>query len=420
MQPIVLPPKLVANEVSVTDAEQLLLAATQLLPEVTIQLREANGRVLREDIVADRPFPPFDRVTMDGIALSFAAWEKGQRHFEITDAQLAGQVAMTLASEDVCLEVMTGAVLPHGTDCVVPVEEIQICDGYATITKEAVVQCGQFIHYAGSDQKADAVLVHAGARLSPVEIAIAASVGKAKVRVSRLPSLAIISTGDELVDVETEPAPHQVRQSNLSALHAALSSLAHTEVTLKRVADELDAICLELERALQKADMVVITGGVSKGRKDFVPGALSAMGIQQIFHRVRQRPGRPMWAGQSPEGQFVFGLPGNPVSSLVTLYRYVLPMLRRASGELGKKELKAILDADVASKTENTRFVPVSVHCDKEAQLRALPVNLNTSGDMVALTKTDGFVQLDEGVNVYTKGATCRLWLWREPRGLIR
>ena len=394
MPPTAPSPRSVADEITVAEAERRLAAVAPRFPETTVALPNAHGRVLREDLIADRPFPPFDRVTMDGIALSFAAWQSGRREFKITGTQAAGRPALTLPAADTCLEVMTGAVLPVGTDCVVPVEDIEVSDGRATVTGNVAPR--QCIHFAGSDRKPSDMLVRAGTRLTAAEIAVAATVGKTTLRVSRLPTVAVISTGDELVNVDAAPAPHQIRCSNPHAIRAALAGIA--EATLMHLPDEQGALRAGLQAALETADMVVVTGGVSRGRSDFVPETLEALGVQKLFHRVRQRPGRPMWAGKTARGQLVFGLPGNPVSTLVTLHRYVLPLLAPVP------VLTACLDEKVSA--VDVQFVPVRVRCE-DGRLRAKPVALNTSGDLAALVAADGFVQVEEG-----GGTICRLWLW--------
>jgi len=402
MPPTAPSPKSAADDISVAEAERRLAEVAPRFGETTVSLADAHGRVLHEDIVADRPFPPYDRVTMDGVAISFAAWQAGRREFRLAGIQAAGQPALTLPAADACLEVMTGAVLPIGTDCVVPVERVSVHDDRATITGEVAPR--QFIHFAGTDRKTGDVLVRAGARLTAAQIAVAATVGKTSLRVNRLPAVAVISTGDELVEVDAAPAPHQIRRSNPHALRAALAGVA--DVTLTHLQDERGALRDGLQSALQTADVVIVTGGVSRGRFDFVPETLETLGVQKLFYRVRQRPGRPMWVGLGPRGQLVFGLPGNPVSALVTLHRYVLPLLASAP------PLSARLDAPVRANAAHVQLLPVRVSCDSDARLCARPVDLNTSGDLAALVEADGFVQVDEGAGEQPDGMVCRLWLW--------
>ena len=394
MPPTTPSPRSVADEITVVEAERRLAAVAPQFPESTVVLSNAHGRILREDLVADRPFPLFDRVTMDGIALSFAVWQSGRCEFKITGTQAAGRPALTLPAADTCIEVMTGAVLPVGTDCVVPVEDIEVRDGRATVTGNVAPH--QCIHFAGSDKKRGDMLVRAGTRLSAAEIAVAATIGKTTLRVSRLPTVAVISTGDELVNVDAEPAPHQIRCSNAHAIRAALAGIAKS--MLMHLPDEQIALRAGLQTALETADMVLVTGGVSRGRLDLVPETFESLGVQKLFHRVRQRPGGPMWAGKTARGQLVFGLPGNPVSTLVTLYRYVLPLLAPVP------VLMACLDEKVSA--VGVQFVLVRVRCE-DGRLRAKPVDFNTSGNLAALVAADGFVQVEEG-----GGTVCRLWLW--------
>jgi molybdopterin molybdotransferase len=357
--------------ISVAQAERLIRRAMKPAPTICVPLADAVGGVLHEPLRADRPMPPFDRVMMDGIALSFAAWQSGCREFRIEGIQAAGKPALRRREPVGCLEVMTGAVLPAGCDCVVPVEELQFRDGWVHLTGK--VERGQFVHRTGSDAKREKLLVPAGKVLDGPTIAVAASIGRTHLRVAKRPTIAIVSTGDELVEVGECPAPHQIRRSNAHALAASLRLRGFRDVTLAHAADNPRRIEATLGRALA-ADIVLLTGGVSKGRFDFVPAVLKKLGVRQVFHRVRQRPGKPLWFGVRGN-KLVFGLPGNPVSCLVCLHRYLFAA--ESWIELKKPVRRGAL----------TVFQPVKA---------GMPVVMNTSGDfadkaeVVALTKTAG------------------------------
>jgi len=390
--------------ISVAQAERLIRRALKPAPTITVPLADAVGEVLREPLRADRPMPPFDRVMMDGIALSFAAWQGGCREFRIEGIQAAGKPPLRRRSPVGCLEVMTGAVLPAGCDCVVPVEEIEVRDGWARVAGK--VTRGQYVHRAGSDARRGTVLVPAGKILDGPMLAVAASVGKTHLRVAKRPSIAIVSTGDELVEVGERPLPHQIRRSNAHALAASLRLHGFRDVTLAHAADEPRRIEATLRRALA-ADIVLLTGGVSKGRFDFVPDVLRKLGVREVFHRVRQRPGKPLWFGVRGN-KLVFGLPGNPVSCLVCLHRYVLECLAVTEGRASARP--SVGDSrprgSVALRTAMRRgsltvFQPV---CD------GAPVAMNTSGDFADLAKSDGFVEIPEGTGYVRR---VRYWAWR-------
>ena len=371
---------------SVPEAERLVQRTVKRAPTVTVPLADAAGEILREPLRADRPLPPFDRVTMDGVAFSFAAWQRGCREFRIEGVQAAGQPVQSRRTTIGCLEVMTGAPLPRGCDCVVPVEELQIQSGWVHVHGD--VKRHQCIHPTGSDARRGQLLVPPGGMLDGPAIAVAASIGKTHLRVARRPTIAIVSTGDELVPVGKRPLPHQIRRSNAHALAASLRLRGFRDVTLAHAPDNPQELRLTLRRALT-ADIVLLTGGVSKGRFDFVPAVLRELGVREVFHRVQQRPGRPLWFGVTRDGKRVFGLPGNPVSCLVCLHRYLFE-----PQELW--QLKQPL-----RRGKLTVFKPVRA---------GKPVPMNTSGDFADLARSDGFVEIPAGTGTVRRA---RFWSWR-------
>lgn len=368
--------------ITVTQAERLIRRAMRPAPTIIVPLADAAGDILREPLRADRSLPPFDRVMMDGVALSCDAWKRGCREFHIEGIQAAGKPALWRRESVGCIEVMTGAVLPRGCDCVVPVEEIEVRSGWVRITGN--VTRGQFIHRTGTDARRGQVLVPAGRLLDGPAIAVAASVGKTHLRVEKRPTIAIVSTGNELVEVGTRPLPHQIRRSNSHALAASLRLHGFRDVKMYRTPDKPSDRVL---RAALMADSVLVTGGVSQGRFDLVPAVLKQLGVREAFHRVRQRPGKPMWFGVRGR-TLVFGLPGNPVSCLVCLHRYLLPS---RDTKLAKPIARGAL----------TVFRPVS---------NGVPVRINTSGDFADLARSDGFVEIPEGTGYVRR---VRYWSWR-------
>lgn len=380
-----------------------------------VALGDAVGRVLRQPVKAERDQPPFDRVTMDGIALAFDAFARGTRRFAIQARQHAGEPVLSLADESGCIEVMTGAVLPENTDCVVPVERIRVTDGTAEIEAGYVAERRQFVHERGSDHPGDAELLASGAVVTPVDIAIIASCGLAEVEVARSPVIRVVSTGSELVPPGRPVAPHQVRLSNGPAVAAMLHRQGFTDAVHEHVGDELDALREVLARQLDRADVLVLSGGVSMGKADFVPEVLAGLGVKQVFHKIAQRPGKPMWFGMGPRGQAVFALPGNPVSTLVCCRHYVLPALFAASGRGRAVPEYALLTEDVTFKPELTAFLPVKLESGIDGLLRAQPVPTNTSGDFASLRGTDGYVELAREQAHFAKGSPAPLHRWDRP-----
>src|ERR1019366_3479529 len=309
-----------------TEAEQLMRAALLPFPTEECALAAAPGRVLRADLRADRDLPPFDRVTMDGYALRAAALAGGQREFRVEGTQAAGMRPFKLSpTGEGCIEVMTGAVLPEGTDCVVPYEETSVHGATVKVNDGPGGSAGRAVHRRGSDHRAGEIIVQAGTRITGREIAVAAAVGAATLTVARMPNIAVVATGDELVEVGDAVAPHQIRRSNDHALRAALGQAGYPRVERFHLRDMRHEIEHMLWHIIAEFDVILITGGVSKGKFDFLPAELEAQGVKKIFHGVAQRPGKPFWFGLNPDGKPVFALPGNPVSAYTCLHRYVLP-----------------------------------------------------------------------------------------------
>ena len=381
----------------------------------TVDLAASGGRVLRESISAERDQPPFDRVTMDGIAIRFAEYAHGRRAFSIAFTQHAGDPIRSVDYPADCAEVMTGCVLPPGTDTVVPVERISVRDSVAHLDASYDPTAGQFVHRQASDHAARETLLEPGIVITATEIAIIASSGRARVEVARSPVSRIVSTGNELVPPGQPIDAHQIRLSNSPALAAMLSAQGFSDNATDHLADEPKLLREGLANHLARADVLVLSGGVSMGKADFVPQVLSELGVQQTFHRIRQRPGKPMWFGRGENGQAVFALPGNPVSALVCCRQYVLPALFAASGRTAPGQGFAQLGRQVDFDPTLTCFMPVRVAEGNDGRRLAEPVLTNTSGDFAALGGTSGYVELDANTSTFTAGTTVPYHPWDTP-----
>ncbi len=397
---------------SVADAESLILKHTPRFEAREEPLAACVGRVLAEEIAAERDQPPFDRVTMDGIAVASRDLASGLRAFEVIGTQAAGAPPLAATRPGQCVEVMTGTVLPTGTDTVVPVERIERQGAIATIGSTAIVNDRQFVHLRGSDRRAGDIVLRPGTRIGAPELAVLAGAGRATARVAALPRVAVISTGDELVDAGKPIAAHQIRSTNDRAIEASLVGHNLGIVTRARLRDDAEALATAIDRLDSDLDALVLSGGVSMGQFDFVPSVLEELGARLIFHRVEQRPGRPMWFGISARGKPIFALPGNPVSTLVCATRYLLPALRAASGLRDQPNELVELAAPVEASATLTLFVPVSLSWNERGTTLAAPHPTNTSGDFVTLAGTDGFVELDARRGAYPAGTVARLYRW--------
>ncbi len=394
------------------EADAAIAAHLAQVPDELLSLPACAGRTLRQEILAERDAPPFDRVAMDGIAFSTAAFRSGRREFRVAGLQAAGQAPVTLPSPAECIEVMTGASLPTGCDTVVPVERIGVAAGIATVEEAYAAEPWLNVHRRASDARAGDRLLSAGTRLGGPELAIAASAGLAKLKVSRLPRIAVISTGDELVEPGLPVLEHQVRRSNSYGLAASLQLAGFAPVTDLHLPDQRSVLAERLAQELGRHDVLVMSGGVSAGRFDHVPAVLDELGVRRVFHQVSQRPGRPLWFGISNRGSTVFALPGNPVSVLVCLARYVIPALLAASGARAPARPIVQLARAFEFRAPLTCFLPVTLEYDPGGRTLAVPRPTGGSGDLNALGGTDGFVELPQGPASHPAGLAIPFYRW--------
>lgn len=374
-----------------------------------VPLVSSLGRVLASQILADRDFPPFNRATKDGIAIHYADFHSGTKRFKVNGVASAGMPQQQLTQTDSCLEVMTGAVVPLGTDTVIMYEHLSIKNGWASIEKE--VQKGQNIHYKGSDETQGAVLLEKGKIIAAADIGVMASVGADTVWVKALPKVCAMATGNELVEVHQTPEPHQIRTSNSITLQVALSKWG-IAATMMHLKDEKKAIEDGLQKALLENDVLLLSGGVSKGKFDFIPEVMEALGVEKVFHTVAQRPGKPFWFGVHHEFKTViFSFPGNPVSTFANYHLYFLPWLHTSLGIEVATQLVS-LDSALTIQAPLTRFIQVATYWDN-AVLYAKPVMENGSGDLTSLAKADGFICLEPRENAYEVGELVPFMLTR-------
>ena len=396
--------------ISFHEALELLLKCSPLMEVEHRRLEEATGRVLRENVAADRAVPAFDRVMMDGYALRFADWQAGHRSFLVTDSAPAGRAAVALSEEiGTCVEVMTGAPCPIGADCIVPVEEVASRDpGGVKFAESAAPVAGSFIHRAGSDAAAGQILLESGVLLGSREIGIAASCGAGWLDVSRVPKIAVVATGDELVAVDEFPAAHQIRQSNAHSLAAALRLGGYPPQHVGVLNDEISTARPVIEELLSAHDWLILTGAVSLGARDFVPALLADLGCRKIFHGVAQRPGKPAGCWIGPGGQVIMALPGNPVSALTGLHTLVIPALAVASGLRRPSPRRVVMDDRTVQLSGFTRHLPVTLRADGRAE----PAATGNSGDFIGLRSSDGFVTLPPRGEVHAISAAFPFTPW--------
>lgn len=382
------------------EAIDIITKHTFTVASETISLNETDGRVLAEDIIADRDLPPYDRVTMDGISINFASLDKGQRSFTIEKTIGAGMPKSSLEDATKCVQIMTGAIMPAGADTVIRYEDITIEDNVATINEKVVHQ--QNIHFKGQDKKQGEIVLAKGITLGATEAIVAAAVGRSSLEVIKLPKAAIITTGDELVDIDEMPLAHQVRRSSN---YGAQNVLKQWGIDSKQyhLKDDKAHMLEEISSIIDRYELVVITGGVSRGKFDYLPEVLDELGVTKHFHKVKQRPGKPFWFGTAANGTTVFALPGNPVSSFVCATAYIKPWLKASQGIA--HSLPAVkLMSDITFKPDLTYFLECSVSVSPKGVIEAQTFKGNGSGDFANMTQADGFVVLPQGKTDFKAG----------------
>ncbi|MGB5258502.1 MAG: molybdopterin molybdotransferase MoeA [Woeseiaceae bacterium] len=394
-----------------SEASAAILSAVPTLAVETTTLERASGRVLRQTVCAERDQPPFDRVMMDGIAIAYSDFAEGVRQFRVQAMQAAGDAALRLQTGH-CIEIMTGASRPENADCIIPVERIAVQAGVASVDQDYVARCRQFLHARASDYAAGTELLAPGKRISPLDIAIIASCGLTQVEVSSRPVIRVISTGNELVPAGEPIAPQQIRLSNGPAIQAMLRDRGHADCEHEHLVDDPAILQQRIAEHLHSADVLILSGGVSMGKADYVPEVLAELGVEVVFHKVSQRPGKPMWFGVGPNRQSVFALPGNPVSALVCARQYVVAALDAAACLIPQPPEFAALAVDLRFEPELTCFQPVRLLSNAAGQLLAMPVKTNTSGDFAALSATDGYVELPRAQSDFPAGTPVFVHRW--------
>lgn len=375
---------------------QIIQAVAPLLRTEVVPLAEAPGRVLAVDVAADRDQPPFHRSTRDGFAVRAADVPGTLR--VIGEIAAGASLGRALVPGEAA-EIMTGAPVPDGADAVVMVENVERRGD--RVTAAQAIAAGENFVPAGREIRAGALAVAAGARIGPGEIAMLATVGCAAVTVAARPRVAVCATGEELVGVDTRPGPTQIRDSNSHTLAAQVLRAGGVPVRLAPARDSADSLRERLAVAVAEADLVIFSGGVSMGKYDLVEDVFKEMGGRILFDGVAIRPGKPVVFGEIA-GKPFFGLPGNPLSTLVTFELFARAALDRLAFA------EPLLRVQLAELTASFRQRALPLTCFVPARLdglRAEALPSHGSGDIAALCRADGFVVVEQGVTELLAGA---------------
>ncbi|MFA5299307.1 MAG: molybdopterin molybdotransferase MoeA [Lutibacter sp.] len=393
------------NLITVNKALEIVVNHAENFGTEEVDFIDSLGRVLKENIFADRDFPPFDRVSMDGIAIAEEVFNKGQRLFKIEGIQAAGSPQLTLKNTVNYIEVMTGSVLPKNTDIVIQYELLTVEKGIATINLETI-KTFQNIHLKGTDKKQGDLLVKENTLISAAEIGVFASVGKSMVKVAKQPKVMIVSTGNELVEVSEFPEAHQIRRSNVFTLVSLLEKL-NIKAKSTHILDDKKVLLTKIESLLKDYDVLLFSGAVSKGKFDFIPEVLHELGVKKLFHQVKQRPGKPFWFGEKVSAErsrsTIFAFPGNPVATFVGCVKYFYPWYYKSVGLNFENKQQAILSEDFYFKPELTYFLQVKLN-QIDGKLFATPVAGKGSGDLANLVDSDAFLELPDDRSNFTRG----------------
>ena len=384
--------------ISVEEARQIVLdAVAGPMPTERLPLAEALGRTLAETVVSRDAIPPFDNAAMDGFAVCTEDFTGSTATLEVVGEVAAGGVPTEAVRPETCVRIMTGAPVPDGADAVAPVEWVE-ADGAGWVRLGRAPTPGQHIRRAGEDVRPGDEMVARGTLVTPPVVGMAAALGYPTLAVSVPPRVAVVATGDELVDAGAVPGPGQIRDSNGPALAAQAAQAGGSVLGPRRARDEKDVARATFEHALE-ADVLLVSGGVSVGDYDIVKDVLGGLGVEWRFWKVRQRPGKPLAFGVRG-GMLVFGLPGNPVSSAVCFEQYVRPALASLLGRhtVLRPRLPAVLAEPIPKAAGLHHFVRSIFEYGGDGRLRVRPTGPQGSGLYSSMLRADGLIHLTEAM----------------------
>jgi molybdopterin molybdotransferase len=385
------------------EALELILQHKPHLSVCSVPLEKSEGRILAQKVIADRDFPPYHRVTMDGIALNSQALSIGVQSFQQAGIQFAGQEPLMLKDQHTCIEIMTGAVLPMGCDMVIRYEDLQ--KTVSTAGTFFSIQSGehqkrQNIHEKGLDAKQGEVLIENNKKINENDVAIAAGCGYSRLKVKRKLRFLVVNTGNELVATQEKPKDHQIRMSNGILLETMIRKWGGKSTCLQ-VNDHVESLQKLIHDWEKKVDAILFTGGVSMGQSDFVPEVLKNEKYHLHFHGVQQRPGKPFLFATKAHCA-VFGFPGNPVSVSVCANYYLRAWMHQAQWDETLVREKVILGKEIFFDKKLDYFLPVFI--EKQSEATGIPIQINGSGDFINLRKTQGYVLLPAEENHFEAG----------------
>jgi molybdopterin molybdotransferase len=407
--------------IDVDEAVQLIEQTSMPLPPRRVCLEKAAGGVLTAEVVADLDSPPWDKAMMDGFAVTAVDFAGDGTAAEIVELDVvadlaAGDAGSLVVRPGSCVRIMTGAPIPPGAEAVVPIERAvdstaKVHAGGRVRLCEPRFRTGQHIGCQGDSFRAGQTVLAKGAQLGPAQVGLAAEAGASHVELLAPPRVAIITTGSELVSADTTPVHGQIRNSNGPMLAAAVAAAAAEPIPLGIAGDKPEPLRAAIAQGLA-ADVLLLSGGVSAGDYDLVPGTLAAAGVEQVFHKVRLKPGKPIWFGVLRREQafptLVFGLPGNPVSTLVCFELFVRPALAIAAGLPRDSWHRPRLTATLTTEAKGNPDRPVYHPCTMAGSDRSptvTPLPWGGSADLLGLSRANALMLLPAGCGQLESGS---------------
>ena len=363
--------------ISFREAQQIIVSKARSIGTELIDLETADGRVLAEDIPADRDYPPFNRSAMDGYAFQLHDWEEGIREFVVQQIIYAGERPGSTLKKGHCFKIMTGAAVPNPADVVIRREDAKEAEDKVSFTIEKLSRF-QNIAKQGEDLKQNEIAIKANSLCTPALIGTLATLGKSKILVYKLPKTSLFTTGNEFKPADSEVSSVEIRNSNQWFLKSALKKWNITPFNIAHIPDKIEALKSVIGSALN-SDIVIMSGGVSAGDADFVPQVMEELGVKKLFHKVAIKPGKPIWCGELPNGGLVFALPGNPFSCLVNFKLFIEPYLSVTMGLPVPQMLSLPFEGTRIKKSNLDEFFPVQFSGNPTC-LRSVPIN--GSGDI--------------------------------------
>lgn len=397
---------------TIADAFERLFSTLLPLNPISVALEKSLGLTLADDISSTSDSPPFDKSLMDGYAIRSVDLNQGTATLEVLEVVTAGMIPTRPIASGQAIQIMTGAPLPIGADLVIKIEDTVLEGDFVRVTPQGLQTN---IVLRGTSARIGDLVLRAGTKLNGSRIGALAELGRAHVRVHRRPTVAILATGDELVPIDQEPGPGQIRNSNEPMLVAQIQAAGATVVPLGIARDNRNDLRAKIEQGLQ-CDVLVLSGGVSAGTLDLVPSELAAAGVTEVFHKVEMKPGKPIWFGRRSGGStlnYVFGLPGNPVSSLVCCELFVRTALKRLMGEpaIPPQSVSAALEHPHSARADRPTYHPARLTWTPTGPVVTL-VPWHGSSDLCGTVAANAMALLPGIARQYAVGDCLETFAW--------